>query len=47
MLDGTLVSGTARVDGSDELHVELPPGIDLGTPGVTDRARIRLVEGSG
>jgi hypothetical protein len=39
------VAGTAAVDGGDELHVELPPGVGLGTPGVTDRARIRLVEG--
>jgi acetolactate decarboxylase len=45
VLDGTLLSGTAAVDGDDQLHVELPPGVDLGTPGITDRARIRLVEG--
>jgi len=45
VLDGVLVSGTASLDGDDQLHVELPPGVGLGTPGVTDRARIRLVEG--
>ena len=45
VLDGTLVSGTAAVDDDDDLHVELPPGVELGTPGVADRARIRLVEG--
>jgi acetolactate decarboxylase len=45
VLDGTLVTGVATVDGDDQLHVELPPGVELGTPGVTDRARIRLVEG--
>lgn len=45
VLDGTLVSGIAAVDGGDELHVELPPGVALGTPGVTDRGRIRAVEG--
>jgi len=45
VLDGVLVSGTAAVDGDDQLHVELPRGVELGTPGVTDRARIRLVEG--
>jgi acetolactate decarboxylase len=45
VLDGTLVNGVAAVDGDDALHVELPPGVELGTPGVTDRARIRLVEG--
>jgi len=45
VLDGTLEDGTAAVDGSDDLHVELPAGVGLGTPGVTDRARIRTVEG--
>ena len=45
VLDGTLESGTATVDADDRLHVELPCGVGLGTPGVTDRARIRLVEG--
>lgn len=45
VLDGTLVVGEAAVDGGDELHVELPPGVGLGTPGTTDRARIRAVEG--
>jgi len=45
VLDGTLMAGVAAVDGDDQLHVELPPGVELGTPGVTDRARIRLVEG--
>ena len=45
VLDGMIVSGTASVDGDDQLHVELPPGVELGTPGITDRARIRLVEG--
>jgi len=45
VLDGTLVSGTAAVDGGDQLHVELPLGVELGSPGITDRARIRLVEG--
>lgn len=47
VLAGTLVRGIAAVDGGDALHVELPPGVGLGTPGVTDRARITLVEGSG
>jgi acetolactate decarboxylase len=45
VLDGTLATGWAAVDGGDELHVELPTGVGLGTPGVTERARIRLVEG--
>lgn len=29
----------------DDLHVELPAGVDLGTPGVADRAAIARVEG--
>jgi acetolactate decarboxylase len=45
VLAGTLLRGIAAVDGGDALHVELPPGVALGTPGVTDRARIRQVEG--
>ena len=45
VLDATLVDGTASVDGADELHVELPSGVELGTPGVADRAAIRQVEG--
>ena len=45
VLDATLVDGTAFVDGGDELHVELPVGVELGTPGVADRAAIRQVEG--
>ena len=45
VLAGTLERGIAAVDGGDALHVELPPGVALGTPGVTDRARIRQVEG--
>jgi acetolactate decarboxylase len=44
VLAGTLLAGVAAFDGGDELHVELPPGVTLGTPGVTDRARISLVE---
>lgn len=45
VLDLTMLRGTAFVDGGDELHVELPVGIELGTPGVADRAAIRQVEG--
>jgi acetolactate decarboxylase len=43
----TLVEGTASVEGVDELHVELPEGLGLGEPGVSDRAAIRAVEGGG
>jgi acetolactate decarboxylase len=45
VLDLTMRRGTAFVDGGDELHVELPAGVGLGTPGVADRAAIRDVEG--
>jgi hypothetical protein len=29
----TLITGTALVDGANELHVEVPAGITLGEPG--------------
>lgn len=45
VLDLTMTRGTAFVDGGDELHVELPAGVDLGTPGIADRAAIHQVEG--
>jgi acetolactate decarboxylase len=45
VLAATLVDGTAAVEGVDELHVELPEGLGLGEPGVSDRAAIRRVEG--
>jgi acetolactate decarboxylase len=40
---------TVQIDHAHELHVELPPGIDLGTPhaDAADRARIRRIEGEG
>lgn len=45
VLDASLVDGTISVDGADELHVELPAHVGLGTPGAADRAAIRSVEG--
>jgi acetolactate decarboxylase len=45
VLAATLVEGDASVDGSGELHVELPDGMGLGEPGVADRAAIRAAEG--
>jgi len=45
VIDLTVVRGTVYADGGDELHVELPAGVGLGTPGVADRAAIRQVEG--
>lgn len=44
LLDLTMVRGTVRVDGADELHVELPDHIGLGAPGTADRAAIRSIE---
>lgn len=45
VLDLIARSGHAEVDGGDDLHVELPAGLALGTPGVADRAAIRRAEG--
>ena len=45
VLDATLIEGTVAIDGADELHVELPDGIELGVPGAADRDQIRAVEG--
>jgi acetolactate decarboxylase len=40
---------TVRMDHARELHVELPPGLDLGTPdlGAEARERTRRIEGGG
>ena len=45
VLDATLIEGTVAIDGADELHVELPAGVELGVPGAADRDQIRVVEG--
>jgi acetolactate decarboxylase len=45
VLDLTLSAGRIALDGGDELHVELPAGVELGAPGVADRAAIRSAEG--
>jgi len=45
VLDLRVESGLLRVDGGDELHVELPDGVALGVPGEADRAAIREAEG--
>jgi len=41
----TLLSGTLAIDHCDDLHVELPPGIELGVPGASDRQEIARLEG--
>lgn len=40
-------TGRVAVDGGEELHVELPAGVELGRPGAADRAAIREAEGRG
>jgi acetolactate decarboxylase len=46
VLDSRAGAVRARIDPSDDLHVELPPGVDLGDPGVaaSTHAAIELVE---
>ena len=45
VLELSVRRGTLAVDGADELHLEIPAGVELGTPGAADRAAIRAVEG--
>ncbi len=45
VMAATTESGTVRIDGGDELHVELPSGVGLGTPGAADRAAVFAAEG--
>jgi acetolactate decarboxylase len=45
VLEVSVAEGVLSVAGADELHVELPAGVALGTPGLADRAAIRGVEG--
>jgi alpha-acetolactate decarboxylase len=45
VLDLTVSKATASIDGGDELHVELPDHVQLGVPGIADRAAIRAAEG--
>lgn len=40
-----LERGRLAVDPCDDLHVELPPGVSIGTPGAVDRDRIATIEG--
>ncbi|MHB1165094.1 MAG: acetolactate decarboxylase [Candidatus Nanopelagicales bacterium] len=44
VLSAALAEGRFAMTACDELHVELPPGVALGTPGATDRAAIASVE---
>ncbi|MEI8051403.1 MAG: acetolactate decarboxylase [Actinomycetes bacterium] len=45
ILDLTVLSGRVSTDHCEELHVELPDGVNLGVPGVADREGIKRAEG--
>src|SRR5262249_4368280 len=47
VLDTRLVRGTARADPSDDLHVELPPAVDLGDPGLSAATHAAVVSVEG
>lgn len=44
VLDMAMTDGRVAIDAGDELHVELPSHVRLGTPGVADRAAIHDIE---
>jgi acetolactate decarboxylase len=46
VLDYTAGAGRLRIDTSSELHVELPPGVELGG-GHVDEEELRRIEGAG
>lgn len=45
VIDVTVVAGSVHLDPERDLHVELPRGMSLGTPGAADRAAIERIEG--
>ncbi len=45
VMEYVLREGVVQLTEVDDLHVELPSGVDLGTPGDGDRETIRSVEG--
>ena len=47
VMAATLLTGRLAIDPCHELHVELPDGVSLGTPGSADRAEIARLEGGG
>ena len=44
VLDLTMAEGDLQVAGADDLHVEVPEHLGLGTPGAADRAALRQAE---
>jgi acetolactate decarboxylase len=47
VLDSRVVRVRARLDPSNDLHVELPPGIDLGDPGLSAQTHAALARAEG
>lgn len=45
VIDLTMLDGDVQVQTCDDLHVELPAGVSLGTPGAVDRDDVQRVEG--
>jgi len=45
VLNLELARGIISIDGGDQLHVELPEGVDLGVPGSVDSSEIEEAEG--
>ena len=45
VIDLTMLDGDVQVQACDDLHVELPVGVSLGTPGAVDRDEVQRVEG--
>ncbi len=45
VLDASVNAASLALDAADDLHLEVPAGVELGTPGAADRAAIRAVEG--
>lgn len=47
VIDLTMLDGEVQLQSCDDLHVELPVGVALGSPGAVDRDELRRVEGGG
>jgi len=47
VIDLTMLVGEVRLQACEDLHVELPAGVGLGTPGAVDRDEVQRVEGGG
>ena len=45
VIDITVIEGRVHLDPERDLHVELPEGMSLGTPGAADRSQIERIEG--